>query len=166
MVRDDETRPDAHDLIGSAAMSRLAIDAPTLLHILAADLTLNQKHQLVAPSVIRSHVLDLMLGTVARGEMSEKVALHLLNRMTETKMRLLGDRVSRGTAWEIARENGWDTTREAEYIAVAKLQADALVTIDPTMKALAKGLVPLAPLQLLTGNGDVPEGPTRPDRAS
>jgi predicted nucleic acid-binding protein len=44
-------------------------------------------------------------------------------------MRLLGDRVSRRTAWKIAREHGWETTYDAEYLAVAKLQADALVTV-------------------------------------
>ena len=140
-------------------MSRFAIDAPTLLHILAADLTPHQNHQLVAPSVIRSHILDLLLAAVARGEMSERLARRLLNRVGETKMRLLGDRVSRSTAWQIAREHGWDTTREAEYIAVTKLQADALVTIDPTMKALARGLVPLASLQVLTDNGGDTDAP-------
>lgn len=40
-------------------------------------------------------------------------------------MRLLGDRVSRRTAWEIAREQGWETTYGAEYVAVTRLQADA-----------------------------------------
>jgi hypothetical protein len=45
-------------------------------------------------------------------------------------MRLLGDRVSRRTAWRIAREHGWETTFDAEYLAVTKLQADGLVTID------------------------------------
>ena len=41
-------------------------------------------------------------------------------------MRLLGDRVSRRTAWKIAQEQGWETTFDAEYLAVTKLQADAL----------------------------------------
>jgi hypothetical protein len=44
-------------------------------------------------------------------------------------MRLLGDRVSRRTACKITREHGWETTYDAEYLAVAKLQADALVTV-------------------------------------
>jgi hypothetical protein len=64
-------------------------------------------------------------------------------------MRLLGDRVSRRTAWKIAMEQGWDTTYEAEYVAVTKLQADALVTVDPSMAARADGIVPLAPLDAL-----------------
>ena len=48
-------------------------------------------------------------------------------------MRLLGDRVSRRTAWMIAREQGWETTFDAEYLAVTKLQADAFVTNDPAL---------------------------------
>jgi len=43
---------------------------------------------------------------------------------------LLGDRVSRRTAWRIALEHGWDTIGDAEYLAVTQLQADVLITID------------------------------------
>lgn len=132
-----------------ADMSRYAIDAPTLLHIVAADITPSRKHQLVAPHLIRSQVLTLLFTAVQRGELDEDVALHHQECITELKMRLLGDRVSRRTVWRIAREHGWDTTYDAEYIAVAKLQADALVTVDPKMAALAKGIVRLAPLEAL-----------------
>ena len=66
-------------------------------------------------------------------------------------MRLLGDRVSRRVAWRSARDHGWDTTYEAEYLAVALLQADALVTIDPALAAKDANLVPRAGLDALTG---------------
>lgn len=69
--------------------------------------------------------------------------------MTEMKMRLLGDRVSRRTAWRIAREQAWESTYDAEYVAVAKLQADALVTISPELLVRAEGIVSLAPLEAL-----------------
>ncbi|HEX2901968.1 MAG TPA: hypothetical protein VHO01_00815, partial [Jatrophihabitans sp.] len=59
------------------------------------------------------------------------------------------DRVSRATAWRIAREHDWDTLRDAEYLAVARLQADALVTVDAGLAAKAQGVVPLAPLDAL-----------------
>jgi predicted nucleic acid-binding protein len=87
---------------------------------------------------------------VRSGEITEAVALQRHERLTEMKMRLLGDRVSRRTAWKIAREQGWDTTFDAEYLAVCRLQADALVTIDPAMAAKAAHIVPLAPLSALT----------------
>ena len=59
-------------------------------------------------------------------------------------MRLLGDRVSRRTAWQLARQHDWDTLRDAEYLAVTRLQADALVTVDPELAAVARDVVPLA----------------------
>ena len=65
-------------------------------------------------------------------------------------MRLLGDRVSRRTAWKIAREQGWETTFDAEYLAVTKLQADAFVTIDAGLAARAAHVVPLAPVDALS----------------
>ena len=83
--------------------------------------------------------------SVRRGEITEAVALERHERFTEMKMRLLGDRVSRRTAWKIAREQGWETTFDAEYLAVTKLQADAFVTIDTAMAAKAAPVVPLAP---------------------
>ena len=64
-------------------------------------------------------------------------------------MRLLNDRVSRRTAWKIAREQGWASTHDAEYLAIARLQADALVTIDPKLAARAEGLVRLASMSVL-----------------
>ena len=134
-----------------ATMSRYVIDAPTLLHLVTADVAVNPKHQLVAPNVIRSQALTLLLVAVRHDGLPEKVALETHNRLTEVKMRLLGDRASRSTAFKIAREHDWETVAEAEYFAVTRLQADAFVTIDPDMAAKARGVVPTAPLSALTG---------------
>ena len=130
-------------------MARYVIDAPTLLHIVDSDLAVHPSHQLVAPNSIRSEVLQLLLQEVRQGRRSEKEALQVHERITELKMRLLGDRVSRGTAWKIARERDWESLREAEYLAVTRLQADALVTVDPEMASRAESVVPLAPLESL-----------------
>jgi predicted nucleic acid-binding protein len=134
-------------------MARYVIDGPTLLHLLDRDLTVDPGHQLVAPSSIRSEALQLLLRDVRRGARTEKEALSTHERVTELKMRLLGDRVSRGTAWRIAREHDWDTLRDAEYLAVTRLQADALVTVDPGLAAKAADVVPLAPLEALLADG-------------
>ena len=130
-------------------MARYVIDAPTLLHLLDRDLAVDPGHQLVAPGSIRSEALQLLLRDVRRGARTEKEALRTHERVTELKMRLLGDRASRGTAWRIAREQDWDTLRDAEYLAVTRLQADALVTVDPVLAAKAADVVPLAPLEAL-----------------
>ena len=135
-----------------AIVARFVIDAPSLLHIVANDVRIGAGHQVVAPKLIRSQALTLLLDAVQRGDLSEKLALQHHERLTELKMRLLGDRVSRRTAWRIAREQGWDTTYDAEYLAVAKLQADALITVDPAMATKAQGIVSVAPLDALTAD--------------
>ncbi len=131
-------------------MRRYVIDAPTLLHLITEGVEVNPQHQLVAPNLIRSEALALLYAAVRRGDLTEAVALRHHERLTELKMRLLGDRVSRRTAWKIAREQGWETTLDAEYLAVTRLHADALVTIDPTLAARARDVVPVAPLVALT----------------
>jgi len=128
-------------------MARYVIDAPTLLHLVDHEVRVHPSHQLVAPSSIRSEALQLLLQDVRRGERTDRAARETHARITELKMRLLGDRVSRGTAWRIAREQDWDTLRDAEYLAITRLQGDALVTIDPDLAAKAAGVVPVAPLQ-------------------
>ncbi|WP_323959850.1 hypothetical protein GC088_15125 [Arthrobacter sp. JZ12] len=130
-------------------MTRYAIDAPTLLHLVQGTQGVAVKHQLVAPNLIRSQSLSLLFEAVQQGRLSEDEALLHHERMTEMKMRLLGDRVSRRTAWKIAREQGWDSTYDAEYLAVARLQADALVTVSTEMRAKAQDIVPIAPLDVL-----------------
>jgi predicted nucleic acid-binding protein len=131
-------------------MTRYVLDAPTLLRLVAEGVKVSPEHQIVAPGLIRSEALALLFDAVRRGDLTEKVALQHHERLTELKIRLLGDRVSRRTAWRIAREQGWTSTHDAEYLAVTRLQADALVTVDPALAAKAEGLVPLAPLSALT----------------
>ena len=125
-------------------MTRYVIDATTLLHVVANDVRISPRHQIVAPNLIRSQALSLLLEAVRHGDITEDLALQHHERLTELRMRLLGDRVSRRTAWKIAREQGWETTYDAEYLAVTKLQADALVTVNPALAAKARDVVPLA----------------------
>jgi predicted nucleic acid-binding protein len=134
-------------------MPRYVIDAPTLLHLVDGGLTIDPAHQLVAPNSLRSEALELLLRDVRAGTRTEKEARERHERITEVKVRLLGDRVSRWTAWKLAVEHGWDTLRDAEYLAVAKLQADALITVDPELAARAQGVVPLADLRDLLRGG-------------
>jgi predicted nucleic acid-binding protein len=130
-------------------MTRYAIDAPTLLHLVDSELTVDPSHQLVAPSRVRSEALELLLRDVRDGVRSEKEALALHERMTELKLRVLGDRVSRRTAWKIARDHEWDTLRDAEYLAIARLQADALVTVSSDLAGKAASVVSVAAVEEL-----------------
>jgi predicted nucleic acid-binding protein len=125
-------------------MTRFAIDPPTFLRLARDERPVSATHQLVAPNSLRTKALELLLGEVNAGRLSEREALAVHERLTELKVRLLGDRVSRRTAWNLAREHGWDTLADAELLAVAVLQADALVTVDRALAAKARGVVELA----------------------
>jgi predicted nucleic acid-binding protein len=126
-------------------MAHYVIDAPTLLHLVDAGLRVDPGHQLVAPNSIRSEALGLLLRDVRAGKRTEAAALGAHERMTEIRVRLLGDRVSRRAAWRIARQHDWDTLRDAEYLAVTRLQADALATVDPSLAAAARDVVVVVP---------------------
>lgn len=128
-------------------MTRYVVDARALLGIVTTGRRLDPEHRLVAPNSVRSEALALLYAQVHRGELAEDEALRLHERLTEVKIRLLGDRVSRRTAWRIAREQGWDTIADAEYLAVTQLQADALIALDEELARKATGIVPLAPLE-------------------
>ena len=130
-------------------MARYVIDAPTLVHLVDAGLHVASGHQLVAPTSIRSEALELLLLDVRSGKRTETAALKAHERMTGIKIRLLGDRVSRRVAWQVARQHDWDTLRDAEYLAVTRLQADALVTVDPRLAAAAQDAVPVAAIDVL-----------------
>lgn len=130
-------------------VTRYAIDAQTLLHLVDEGVSIDPSHQLVAPNSIRSEALQLLLADVRQGVRSHQEALERHERMTELKMRLLGDRVSRRTAWQMALDQDWDLLRDAEYLAVARLQADALITLDPELAAKADDMVRVAPVQEL-----------------
>ncbi|GAA1928362.1 hypothetical protein GCM10009775_20510 [Microbacterium aoyamense] len=125
-------------------MTRYAIDSGTALRLIRESITVPSAHQLVAPAILRSHALSTLYRDVHAGRLDERTGRRQLEGVAELKVRLLGDRVSRSTAWKIADQLGWDDTELAEYLAVAKLQSDALVTDDPALVAAAAGIVALA----------------------
>jgi predicted nucleic acid-binding protein len=130
-------------------MTRYGIDALTAIRLAEEQTEVPDEHQLVAPTLLRSQALATLYGAVRRGERTRAEARELLDRITTMRIRLLGDRVSRATAWRIAEELDWDDTADAEYVAVAQLQADALVTLDAELAKRIEGIVPLAPFSAL-----------------
>jgi len=101
-----------------------------------------EDYQLVAPAGLRSEVLARLYRDVRVGVLTDRDGRQLLDALAGLKIRLLADRVSRSTAWKIATDLDWDDVGLAEYLAVAKLQADALVTEDPRLAK--QTLVPIA----------------------
>ncbi len=132
-------------------MTRFAIDLPVAMRLLEEDVIIADGHSLVGPNLLRSQALSELYRSVRSGERSREHGRLLLERLAALKIRLLGDRVSRAVAWQLADQLGWDDTADAEYLAVAKLQADALVAFDPALRQAAEGIVPLADFADLTG---------------
>ncbi|HZB67052.1 MAG TPA: hypothetical protein VE503_06500 [Ornithinibacter sp.] len=132
-------------------MTRYAVDAQTLLHLVASGTRVDGAHQLVATNAVRSQALQLLLDEVLAGRLTEQEAMDRHDRITELKMRLLGDRVSRRTAWRLALDRGL-SIGAAEVLAVATLQADALVTVDSELASTASDVVRLASIDDLTSS--------------
>lgn len=131
-------------------MTRYAIDAPVALALARDGLAAPADDQLVGPSVLRSDALALLFGAYRAGEVDARAARATLDGLAAQRIRLLGDRVSRAEAWRIADRLGWDAIGPAEYLAVARLQADVLVSDDPVLARAAEGLVPVVGARELT----------------
>jgi len=136
-------------------MTRFAVDAPTALRLIREGTVLDPQHQLVAPASIRSQVMSMLYREMREGRLDERDARDQLTGLAELKIRLLGDRVSRSTAWKIAVQLDWSDIGDAEYLAVATLQADLLVTEDAALRTAANGIVAVgAWADLVNGLGD------------
>ena len=135
------------------AHDRYAIDAAVALRLIREDCDADRRHQLVGPSVLRSHAISMLYRAVRNGQITEAMGRQQLEGLAAMKIRLLGDRVARATAWKIAAELGLEDIAMAEYLAVASLQADAFVTDDDDLASLAGGIVSVASYQDLSQSG-------------
>lgn len=132
-------------------MTKFVIDAGVGIYLAAEGLTVNPRHELLAPTLFRSQVLSLRHEAVARGEVPDAVARQQLEQIWGMKIRLLGDAVLRRTAWKLADHLEWASTYDAEYLALTQLQGDAFVTLDPELARQAARLVTVAPVSDLLG---------------
>ena len=125
-------------------MTRFVVDASAVLHLVAEGIEASPKHELLAPTLLRSQVLSALHEAVQRSELPADVARERLDRIGRMKIRLLGDAVLRRVAWEVADQLGWASTYNAEYVALTKLQADAFITLDAELARSVEGIVATA----------------------
>jgi predicted nucleic acid-binding protein len=130
-------------------MTRFVVDTSAVLHLASEGLEVSSDHELLAPTLLRSHTLSALHEAVHRGELPADVALDRLERIWRIKIRLLGDAVLRRRAWEVAERMGWADTYTAEYIALTQLQADAFMTLDAKLARSVEGIVATAPIDAL-----------------
>jgi indolepyruvate ferredoxin oxidoreductase alpha subunit len=134
-------------------MTRYVLDARAAIELAREDLVIPTEHELLAPTLIRSQVLSLLHEAVHAGTMTEQEAQRRRARIDGWRMRLLGDAVLRRVAWQLADRLGWPSTFDAEYVALTRLQADALITADPDLAAAVRDLVRVAPIAELRRPG-------------
>ena len=141
-------------------MTRFVVDCDTLLRIAAGEIEVAPEHQLVAPTLVRSQALSALYEAARRDEISAAEGIERVTRINSLKVRFLGDKVLQRTAWRVAEELGWETTEDAEFVALTQLQADAFVTGDGELASAVSLLVKTATAEALAG------APRRPQRRS
>jgi indolepyruvate ferredoxin oxidoreductase alpha subunit len=130
-------------------VTRFVVDCETLLRIAAGEIEVAAGHRLVAPTLVRSQALATLYGAARRGEISTAEGRERILRINSLKVRFLGDKVLQQQAWKVAEGLGWETTYDAEYVALTQLQADAFVTSDRRLAKAVAGLVETASVDAL-----------------
>jgi indolepyruvate ferredoxin oxidoreductase alpha subunit len=126
------------------AVTRFVVDCETLLRIAAGEIEVAAEHKLLAPALVRSQALSALYESARRGEISTSEGRERVRRVNSLRIRFLGDKVLQAQAWKVAEELGWATTYDAEYVALAQLQADALITSNRELAQAVAGLVETA----------------------
>ena len=131
-------------------MTKFVVDAGAALRFAATGTPLPDAHELLAPDppAVPGAVRDAR-GRAPRRARRPRDARERLARLNRMKIRLLGDGVLRKVAWTIADELGWESTYAAEYVALTRLQADYLVTLDDDLARAVQGVVATAPFDAL-----------------
>jgi predicted nucleic acid-binding protein len=130
-------------------MTRFVVDAGAVLQLASAGVDVPEKHELLAPTLLRSQTLSALHEAVQRREITADVARDRLKHIARMPIRLLGDAVLRRRAWDLADQLGWDSTYHAECIALTQLQADAFITLDSELARSVEGVVATASIDAL-----------------
>jgi predicted nucleic acid-binding protein len=131
-------------------MTRYVIGPDVAVRLAQDETVIRGDHQILAPALLRSQLLSLLYQAVRRGEMTRTDARLRPRYVRGLRIRLLGDRVLQDVAWQVADQLGWPDTLDAEYVALTKLQADALITLDRQLAHAVQDLVTLAPIEALS----------------
>lgn len=131
-------------------MTRFVIDVQTLLRVVSGEIKVAPGHQLLAPTLVRSQALAALYQAAQRRELSAAEGLERVARLNSLKIRFLGDRALQRQAWKVAEQLGWETTYDAEYVALTTLQADAFVTSNRELATAVSGIVKTATADALS----------------
>jgi indolepyruvate ferredoxin oxidoreductase alpha subunit len=130
-------------------VTRFVVDCETLLRIAAGEIEVAAEHTLLAPTLVRSQALATLYEAARRSEISAAEGIERVTRINSLKVRFLGDKVLQRTAWKVADQLGWETTFDAEFVALTQLQAEVFVTCDSDLARAVSGLVKTATIDAL-----------------
>ena len=130
-------------------MTRFVVDCETLLRIAAGEIEVAAQHKLVAPTLVRSQALSALYEAARRGDITDAEGIECVTRINSLKVRFLGDRVLQRQAWKVADQLGWETTYDAEFVALTQLQADVFVTSDDDLARAASDVAETATIDAL-----------------
>jgi indolepyruvate ferredoxin oxidoreductase alpha subunit len=130
-------------------VTRFVVDCETLLQIAAGEIEVAAEHQLLAPTLVRSQALSALYEAARRGEIPAAEGIERVTRINSLKIRFLGDKVLQRTAWKVADQLVWETTHDAEFVALTQLQADMFVTSDNDLARAVSGLVRTTSVEVL-----------------
>ncbi len=111
-------------------MAHYVIHSSALIQYLEKDV-FPREHELLAPGIIRSEVLQHYYEANRQGIKTVSEVKILLDRLSRFKIRLLNDKVLRQKAFMAAVKLGCPDTYIAEYIALTQLHGDGLVVAKP-----------------------------------
>jgi predicted nucleic acid-binding protein len=132
-------------------MRRFVIGPDVALELAERRASIPVDHRLLAPTLLRSQVLAQLYGAAQLGRLSWKEADKHLEYLRKLNIRLLRDRALQHEAWKFAERFGWGDTFVAEYVALTKLHADALVVSDLELRGELGKAVPVATIADLLG---------------
>jgi predicted nucleic acid-binding protein len=121
-------------------MTRFVIGPDVAFRLARERVVIGDGHRILAPTLLRSQRLSLLYQAVRRASMTKKDADRRLDYVRGLRIRLRGDRVLQTVAWKIADQVGWSDTYDAEYVALAQLQAHAFITLDGELAHAVKDL--------------------------
>jgi hypothetical protein len=125
-------------------MTKFVIGPDVALLLAEQRAKFHPHHKLLAPTLLRSQVLAQLYGDVQTGTLARREADLGLDYLRGLAIRLLGDRVLQRVAGEMAEALSWHDTFVAEYLALTRPQADALVLRDPKLRQMVATVVPVA----------------------
>jgi predicted nucleic acid-binding protein len=128
---------------------RFVVDCGVVLHLASEGVEVPAEHELLAPTLLRSHALSTLHEAVDAGEIEPDVARDRLKKIGAMPIRPPRRRGAPASRLDFADQLGWGETYDAEYVALTQLQADAFVTLDAELARQVEGIVPTATIDAL-----------------